>query len=42
MAEKFGLGYEHINTHHELAPERKEDPGKAFDLKAFKAAFDKN
>ncbi|MCP5046128.1 MAG: N-acetylmuramoyl-L-alanine amidase [bacterium] len=41
MAEKFGLTFEQIKSHREIAPDRKKDPGDAFDWKVFKAAFNK-
>jgi len=40
QAEKFGLNFQHIKTHRQLAPDRKQDPGDAFDWRIFKEAFE--
>lgn len=40
LADRFGLTFEQVKTHRELAPDRKKDPGDAFDWAAFKTAFE--
>jgi N-acetyl-anhydromuramoyl-L-alanine amidase len=39
MAETYGLDYNAIKSHQEIAPNRKPDPGNAFKWNTFKAAF---
>jgi N-acetyl-anhydromuramyl-L-alanine amidase AmpD len=39
-AEEHGLTFAHVTTHAQLDPGRKEDPGPAFDMNAFKEAFE--
>lgn len=39
-AEEAGLGFGDVTTHAELDPERKEDPGAAFDLERLRRAFE--
>ncbi|MEM8961517.1 MAG: N-acetylmuramoyl-L-alanine amidase [Acidobacteriota bacterium] len=40
QANRFDLDFSAIKTHAELDPQRKRDPGAAFDLEAFRLAFD--
>ncbi len=40
QAQRFHLTFQHIKSHKELAPHRKEDPGAAFNWKTFQAAFE--
>ncbi|NIM14284.1 MAG: hypothetical protein GTO45_19795 [Candidatus Aminicenantes bacterium] len=40
QARWFDLTFEQIKTHRDLAPDRKKDPGDAFDWDTFKAAFE--
>ncbi len=39
-ADEHRLSFAALRTHAELDPERKKDPGRAFDLEALRAAFD--
>lgn len=39
MAKCFGLTFQHIKTHKELAPDRKEDPGAAFHWESLEYSF---
>jgi AmpD protein len=39
QAQRFQLTFQHIKSHQALAPDRKEDPGAAFDWKTFESSF---
>jgi N-acetyl-anhydromuramyl-L-alanine amidase AmpD len=40
IADRFGLTYQNIRSHHQLDPDRKLDPGDAFSWAAFQAHFE--
>lgn len=40
QAHRLGLSFEHIKSHKQLDPDRKQDPGNAFDWTAFRKAFE--
>ena len=39
-AKEHGITFDQIKTHTEIDPDRKKDPGRAFDWEAFKSAFE--